>query len=351
MELRQHIPALSGLRAVAAWLVFIHHFNPFLEKDNFLFGLAQQGYTGVSLFFVLSGFLLSYRYYDARLSTCQGLSEYFRRRVVRIFPLLVLVVSGTFLVLYFAGKLQYEHPGIEYLLNISLLKGFSNQHKFSGVAQTWSLTVEETFYIFLPGIILLHRRYSWFFTTLMLIVISGYGIYLWGTKTQLFFENLSFIIHYTFWGHGCDFFAGFGLFLCFKKKLVPDFQKPLLTYAGLTAYGIVLCMMTLAYRDNSNAWDNSLFWSHVVMPVSFAILMAGLIAENSFLRRFLSSSLLQTLGKSSYAFYLLHLGVLGIFYKWLGWVGYFLFITLVSWLAYRGLEKPVSDFLNKETNQ
>lgn len=303
------------------------------------------------MFFVLSGFLLSYRYYDASLTTWAGLSDYFRRRIVRIFPLLIMVVSGTFLVLYFAGKLHYENPVTEYLLNISLLKGFSDQHKFSGVAQTWSLTVEETFYLLLPGIILLHRRFHWFLTTLILVLVSGYGLYLWGARTQLFLENMPFLAHYTFWGHSWDFFAGFGLFLLFKNNLIPNFQKPFLTCGGIILYGIVLFKMTTTYLVDPDFWDNSLLWSHIVMPLSFATLMAGLIVEDSLLRRFLSLSLLQKLGKSSYAFYLLHLGLLGFFYKWLGWVSYFLFITLVSWLAYRWLEKPIGRFLNKKTNQ
>ncbi|GHB69575.1 acyltransferase family protein [Persicitalea jodogahamensis] len=343
LGLREYIPALTGLRAVAAWLVFIHHFNPFL-KGSFLFGLAQQGYTGVSLFFVLSGFLLSYRYYDTRLSSWQGLSDYFRRRIVRIFPLLFLVVTGTFLALYFLGRLEYEQPFKEYILNITLLKGFSDQHKFSGVAQTWSLTVEEIFYLLLPAILLLHRRFHWFFITLCLIAAMGYFLYLWGADTGRFLENIPFLVHYTFWGHCWDFFSGFGLFLCFRKERVPTFTFPALTYTGLILYGTVLFMMTSAYLADRDSWNNSLFWSHFVMPISFATLMTGLIIEDSPLKKLLASTVMQELGKSSYAFYLLHLGLFSFLYKWLGWTGYFLFIALVSWLVYKYLENPVAAF-------
>ena len=342
--MKEYIPALTGLRAVAAWLVFVHHFNPFLPKSSFLFGLAQQGYTGVSLFFVLSGFLLSYRYYDAPLSTRQGLSDYFGRRVIRIFPLLFLVVSGTFLVLYLLGRLEYERPFREYFLNITLLKGFSDQHKFSGVAQTWSLTVEETFYLLLPAILLLYRRFRWFFLTLCLMAIMGLGLYMWVSGTGSFLENIPFVVHYTFWGHCWDFFAGFGLFICFKKEQVPNFKFPALTYTGMVLYGIVLFCMTSAYLADPDSWNNSLFWSHFVMPISFAALMAGLIIEDSPLKKWLASTLMQELGKSSYAFYLLHLGLLSFLYRWLGWAGYFLLITVVSWLVYRYLENPVAAF-------
>lgn len=347
--MKAYIPALTGLRAVAAWLVFIHHFNPFLPKDSFLFGLAQQGYTGVSLFFVLSGFLLPYHYYDAPLTTRAGLVDYFRRRIVRIFPLLFIVVSGTFLVLYIAGKLRYEHPIAEYLLNISLLKGFSDVHKFSGVAQSWSLTVEETFYILLPGIILLHRRLGWFWRTFAVIAASGYGLSLWGSGTGFFFENLPFLVHYTFWGHSLDFLSGFGLFLFLRKNPGPDRQKPVRTYVGLMLFGIVLVMMTQAYQDDPDSWINSLFWSHLVMPVSFALLLAGLMTEKSYPQRFLALPLVQELGKSSYAFYLLHLGVLGTLYKVLGGMGYFLFISFISWLAYHWVEKPIGNFFKKNS--
>ncbi len=342
---KRYLPALTGLRAVAAWLVFIHHFNPFAAKTGFFFGLAQQGYTGVSLFFVLSGFLLPYHYYDAPLATRTGLADYFWRRFIRIYPLLFLVVSGTFLLRYFAGKLPYENPAGEYLLNITLLKGFSDAHKFSGVAQSWSLTVEETFYVLLPALILLHRRFRWFVLSFLLSAALGYGLYHWGSTTGYFMGNVPFVVHYTFWGHSADFFAGFGLFLLFRKRRIPKFRKPLITGIGLVLYGLVLLAMTEAYRSDPQSWNNSLFWSHLLMPVTFATLMAGLILERSLLRRFLASRALQELGKSSYAFYLLHLGVLGVLFKWLGWAGYFLFITVVSGLVYRWVERPIMAFL------
>ena len=55
------IPALTGLRAVAAYAVFLHHYNP-APAGTFGYRLFAQGYVGVSIFFVLSGFLIHYRY-------------------------------------------------------------------------------------------------------------------------------------------------------------------------------------------------------------------------------------------------------------------------------------------------
>ena len=61
----EYFPGLTGIRAIAAFMVFIHHYNPFLESNSYLKlrSIFGEFHVGVSLFFVLSGFLIGYRYY------------------------------------------------------------------------------------------------------------------------------------------------------------------------------------------------------------------------------------------------------------------------------------------------
>ena len=62
----KYLPALTGIRIIAAYMVFFHHYNP-INKDFFgivIYNFFTELHVGVTLFFVLSGFLITHRYYD-----------------------------------------------------------------------------------------------------------------------------------------------------------------------------------------------------------------------------------------------------------------------------------------------
>jgi len=83
---RDHIPALDGLRGLAILLVIFIHFGAGVDLPVFFHRLAYMGWTGVDLFFVLSGFLIT-----RILLTSKNSRHYFKnfylRRMLRIFPL------------------------------------------------------------------------------------------------------------------------------------------------------------------------------------------------------------------------------------------------------------------------
>lgn len=84
-------PALTGLRAIAAYLVCWFHISVATGASEGAFG--RIGYTGVSIFFVLSGFLIAYRYASSATLTKDWLIPYFQRRVARILPVYWLLLT------------------------------------------------------------------------------------------------------------------------------------------------------------------------------------------------------------------------------------------------------------------
>src|SRR5579875_2041758 len=155
-------PALDGLRGVAILLVYIFHYGGGLRSSHpLLRGLGyftESGWTGVILFFALSGFLITGSLWDSREER-DVLRNFYTRRVLRIFPLYYAVVliaiiasvsRGTRLaelrpVLLYAGFLQ-NLPGLvtTALLPVSPLPLF----------HLWSLAVEEQFYLLWPALLL-----------------------------------------------------------------------------------------------------------------------------------------------------------------------------------------------------
>ena len=95
------IPALDGLRGIAILLVMLHHFTyyrPTEGIDGLIGDVLFFGWTGVDLFFVLSGFLISGILLDARGSE-RYFTTFYARRILRIFPLYYLVLFIAFVVL------------------------------------------------------------------------------------------------------------------------------------------------------------------------------------------------------------------------------------------------------------
>ncbi|MFO0630556.1 MAG: acyltransferase [Polyangiales bacterium] len=162
-----HLPALDGVRGVAALLVMLHHFalDPAVTTPAAL-RLVQPlrlAWCGVDLFFVLSGFLIT-----RILLAARGGPGYYRRflvrRALRIFPLYyatllgVLVVAPALLPGVSAAPMNaHQHWLWLYLTNVgSVLRGtgvFTNAHV--DVNHFWSLAIEEQFYLVWPAVVAL----------------------------------------------------------------------------------------------------------------------------------------------------------------------------------------------------
>jgi len=152
----KYFPALTGTRAVAAFMVYIFHFNPFIPEKfgNSIFSFFDQFNAGVPVFFVLSGFLIAARYEDSVEANSTWLKQYLLKRFARIYPIYFLLTTITFVIFWldFFPLPRNTSPSeynsfILYLLNISFLKGFFDLFKNTGLPQSWSLTVEECFYL------------------------------------------------------------------------------------------------------------------------------------------------------------------------------------------------------------
>lgn len=345
-------PALTGIRAIAAYMVFFHHYNPLPEAwaDGWLHGIAAEMYTGVGLFFVLSGFLIGYRYNRPDREFNWG--RYFRNRVARIYPMYFLLTTLTFAVYAWKKGTDAGFDLPTYFLNITFLRGFFNELKFSGIPQGWSLTVEETFYFSAPLFFFLLRKRRFFYFLLPVLVMAlGFALVgIFGSWAPGgFFENPFFMLNYTFFGRVFEFFIG--LFLA--QRYIQSGQDRagiaytllggLMSIAGLAA---LFALKGTAEYGLQSAVGQMLH--HFLLPSpGFALLFYGLITERTWLARFLSSRVMRLLGKSSYIFYLVHLGVTLILARLIShhWLWYFVYANVLSILLYLYVEEPANRWL------
>ncbi len=344
-----YFPALTGLRAVAAYLVFWHHANPFANQPaSFAYHLVQQGYIGVSLFFVLSGFLIYHRYADrAQRANGQFWRVYLQNRFARIYPLYAILLTLTF----GADWLRHQPPnGWTLIANYTLLKGFFESLKFSGIGQSWSLTVEECFYGLAPLLFIATRRVG-IWPLALSFLLTGLG--LWAVIGQHtiggFMGSIPFVLFYTFFGRAFEFLVGIWLARRWAADRLPTRRNA--TLVGLLVITVCIFSQAIIQQQVNNAvlLPGSEFLTYnLILPVGVVILFQGLLTEKTGLMRWLSSPVAQALGVSSYAFYLIHNG---LFNKLLTTVsgpipGVLLLLLIgISYILYRFIEQPLQHYL------
>lgn len=163
---QDHVPVLDGMRGLAILLVLIAHFNgEAVLKEYFplagpiITKLALTGLMGVDLFFVLSGFLITGILLDTKGSK-RFFSNFYARRVLRIFPLYFGVLALIFLVLPTLVNLDpAAHEIVDkqwwlwaYLSNFPGHPAW-DESKLFALGHFWSLAVEEHFYLIWPFVV------------------------------------------------------------------------------------------------------------------------------------------------------------------------------------------------------
>jgi acetyltransferase len=296
MSARRVVPALDGLRAVAAGAVLLTHVAFRTGQTQAGAGGAVLGRldVGVAVFFVLSGFLLYPR--------TRPVGRYALRRAARILPaywvlLAVVAVIGSV-------------PAAYWWLG----QGYRTEPLAGALTQTWSLVPEVAFYLVLPGLVWLARRWEW-------PVLAGCVVlaYAWIVAVHL----LDLPDRMLLWlpGH-LDWFAVGMAVAALARRGVPGWLGQLAAASGTcwSAAGALLFLLatpvagplTLAPAPGGAA---------VLKEAGYA-LVAGLLLVPAALgprAPVLGSPPLRLLGRWSYGIFLWHLLVLDAVYRVTGW--------------------------------
>jgi peptidoglycan/LPS O-acetylase OafA/YrhL len=335
---KTYFPALTGLRAVAAYLVFLHHYNPMPSQSFWVFVVAQN-YVGVSIFFVLSGFLIHYQYTHLSYGSSVWLwGVYIRNRCARILPIYFIILVPTLLL----NVCSQKTVDAEILfLNLTLLKGYFEWHCFTGVPQSWSTTVEATFYAVAPLLFVGIRRFgvvvclSILWTVACLMVFSGW------------FGSVRFILFYTFFGRAFEFICGIILATIWlnRRPMLPAWIARVGSVIVIACMGGMACTMYLNALTETTKIGLEFIAYNCLLPIGITGYIGSLLTQKSALTKLLSSPFFDRLGKSSYSFFMIHIGIIpkGLqkLMPGLSILDLFAFLLLLSYVLYRLIERPL----------
>jgi peptidoglycan/LPS O-acetylase OafA/YrhL len=350
------IRALTGLRFLIAFWVFIFHIQirwPIF--DNFaLDSIARQGAIGMTFFFILSGFILSYSY-SAQFS----ISSYFRSRIARIYPIYILVALITLPWLIFPDFVGTHFTSLEvtFLLVVGFLllqAWFPPTFSRWSNGGSWSISVEAFFYVCFPTlkkkIDKLDKRsnYSLLFASYFMILLVSFSVYLYQSEGMSLAYSMPIFRMFEFTIGMLTFKLFYAIDSIFSNRILFSFL-------------FLIFLFDLIVIGNKLP----LYVTHDWIAVPFFVfLLINLTKSNSLLSKILASRLFNLLGRASYSFYSLQVFFILSSIKWKAKVEsdwsllennqafaliVFLILTLSSILVYKFIEEPLRKRINQQT--
>jgi len=288
---------IDGLRTVAVIPVILFHLG---------YSFLKGGFYGVDVFFVISGYLITKILTDDIENGNFSMYRFWLRRVKRLLPLLLSVILTTLIITYlFVFKpivkdiSQDIFPSLFSYFNFHALFDFGDywggKAEQSFFLHTWSLSVEEQFYLLYPFFLFFSYRYfKNFVIPIITITIISFFLFLFYAKINQNFNIAFYMLPTRIWELSIGGLSGLINFRKFKIQKIQNF---------LPIIGIIFIMLSYLLGNRS-------LW---ILPVIGSFLIILFCTPNDIIGKILSTKLFVFIGKISYSLYLWHWGIIVLF--------------------------------------
>ncbi|MEH6585723.1 MAG: acyltransferase [Halioglobus sp.] len=331
-----HINTLTGLRGMAAFIVFVSH----CANLNMLPGFLGNGFgqIGVMIFFILSGFLMGYLYLDKN-ATGRNIRQYIIARVGRVFPLYILLICISVLIsLTIYPEFHYHITNPQIVLRALLF--------IDAPFEFWTIPVEVQFYIVFIIFWSLYARGTGAFSLALFAIMTiipsaivalklGFVPAVFSTYSLSFFVGILTALNYTRISQSR---------WCVKTAAVLALPCLIALLLNLPAVRLEAGWV-LAENFFVRTWADPLNWLIV-----YGVFFCAMLNVRQF--KFFKSRPVVFLGEISFGFYLLHYPILKLIHT-LGFPQSLQFLlclvltTVLAWLSYTYFEKPVNLWIRK----
>ncbi len=300
-------PDIDGLRAIAVLQVILFHAG---------FPIAKSGFIGVDVFFVISGFLITSILVKMQNDETFRLRDFYERRIRRILPALFLVILVSVPFAYFMmlpddlenfGQSQIASVFSANNLLLWLTENyFSVRNEFKPLVHTWSLGVEEQFYIFYPFLLILaykiRRKISilFFLTSLWL---ASFSLSVWCSiqisTTPHGIENLNVASFYLLPTRAFELLTGAIAFFVLNK--IESGKLSGNRYSGIKVIGFLLIIFSGLVLPIGSNYPN--YWTLLPLIGTFMFLV---VRSEKVLTALITQPFILRIGLASYSIYLIH---------------------------------------------
>jgi peptidoglycan/LPS O-acetylase OafA/YrhL len=344
---------LTGLRFFGALAVVLCHLGAQFTNAASLTVLTGYGYLGVSFFFMLSGFVLTWS-----ANGVPAPRQFLWARFARVWPLQFLLTLVAFTVL----AAQEQLPGtLGHVAEALLLQAWSPQQGvyFGGNGVSWSLSCEMFFYLLFPFVIgplrRLRRRGLAITASVTLAIMAVAPLLASAIGTS---ESLSYWLFYIFPPYRFGEFL-LGMVLARAVHLGFRVARPVLAALGAAlGVGIVLWLLT-AFTVRTGATVARPFVALLAVPLFGVLLLAGATSDLAGRRTGLNWWLPLRLGEWSFALYLVHKPLFLLTTDWGWWsnsggldgaamfTAYLALAVLLAAVLHYGTERPIERYLRR----
>jgi len=342
---------LDGLRAVAIILVMLAHWALPHFKTEILKNLPYS--SGVTLFFVLSGFLITNILLDFReknlakgISQFNSIKSFYIRRSLRIFPIYYLTIFVLFIINFSATRELFPWLA-SYTTNIYMV---INSKYIGSFTHFWSLAVEEQFYIFWVFVAVFVPQKHLKGTIITFIVVSLLTLFYMMQFTKYWLSDLLVISQMHT--------LGFGALIAYYLKYEPESLSRLSTSKakGIIVTGLLIYTLVFVYRKPDSLFESvKLFKNPLISLIYlFVVLVAIRDGFKGLVKYVLESRVMVYIGKISYGLYVYHLFIQPLFFNILNKylrirtndIGHFLIFfilnMIIASLSWYFIEKPAN---------
>lgn len=347
MEYRREI---DGLRALAVLPVILFHAG---------FSAFSGGYVGVDVFFVISGYLITSIILREKEAGTFTIRNFYERRIRRIFPALIVVLLACIVPAYFwmiSSKLkEFSEAMIAVVFFVSNILFWRRSGYFETVTEenpllhTWSLAVEEQYYVFFPLFIIIFWRLGRRNLAAMLAVAALVSFalceYLWRTHPAANF----FLTPPRIWELMIGALAAFA---CFKQPLHARVNATV--NEVLSASGVLMIAGAVFFFDTKIPFPSA----YTLLPTVGAVLVILFATSTTLAGRFLSMPICVGIGLVSYSAYLWHQPLFAFARitsiehpHTIVFVGLAVLTFVLAYLTWRYIEAPFRNRRNFSTRQ
>lgn len=291
-------PEIDGLRTVAVMPVIFYHAG---------FSLFSGGFIGVDIFFVISGYLITFLLLrEIHQTNSISIANFYERRIRRILPALIIVSSASSLAAFFwLPPILLENYGkalLSTFLFVSNIYFWKNTGYFDIAAEqnpllhTWSLAVEEQFYIFFPLILILLFRYAKSSITLVITFCALISLAL----AEYFVHKSQSAAFYLIIFRAWELLTG-SLCAIYLMRNNSHADKPVKSNELLSFIGLIFLLASIFFLDHTMPFPGL---SAVPSVLGAALIIC--FSANTMTGKLLANKLMVGIGLISYSLYLWH---------------------------------------------